>query len=160
MALNGLLDIIQTQSYDCLILTHPSIRVLTSALEKVQQHFSYSTLNLGASLSKELIHMGLGQRGGIAQVMLEIIIRESQSATVLCFGIDLLFEPSLQIDPLMVFRRASRIKRVIVFWPGSYQESVLAYAETGHQHYRTWRISADWTSSPILRIYPLVDSTN
>lgn len=160
MELNGLSDIIQTQPYDCLVLPHPSIRVLTSTLEKVQQQFAFSTLNLGASLSKELIHVRLDQRGSAAQVSLENMIRASESATVLCFGIDLLFEPSMQIDPLMAFRRASRIKRIIVFWPGSYQGSVLAYAETGHQHYRTWRISTDWISSPVLRIYPLVNSTN
>lgn len=160
MEFNGLLDIIQTQPYDCLILTHPSIRVLISAWEKVQQRFAYSALNLGASLSKELIHVGLGKRGSAAQALLENMLRETESTTVLCFGIDLLFEPSLQIDPLMVFRRASRIKRIIVFWPGSYQEAVLAYAETRHQHHRTWRITTDWTNSPVLRIYPLINSTN
>ena len=160
MEFNGLLDIIQTQSYDCLILTHPSIRVLTSAWEKVQQRFAYSTINIGASLSKELIHVGLGKRGSAAQGLLENMLRETESTTVLCVGIDLLFEPSLQIDPLMIFRRASRIKGIIVLWPGSYEESVLAYAETGHQHHRTWRISSDWTSSPVLRIYPLVNPIN
>lgn len=160
MDLDGLLDIIQTQSYDCLILTHPSIRVLTSALEKVQQRFLYSILNLGAGLSKELIHVSPVQRGYAAQDLFERMIREGESETILCYGIDLLFEPSLHIDPLMIFRRASRIKRVIVFWPGSFQESVLVYAETGHHHYRTWRISADWASAPILRIYPLVNATN
>jgi hypothetical protein len=157
MDFNGLFDIIQTQPYDCVILAHPSIRVLNSTWEKIQQRFAFSTLNLGASLSKELIQVRLDQRGSAAQVSLENMIRASESETVLCFGIDLLFEPSLQIDPLMAFRRASRIKRIIVFWPGSYEEPVLAYAETGHHHYRTWRISTDWISSPVLRIYPLVN---
>jgi len=160
MDLNGLLDIIQTQAYDCLILTHPSIRVLSSAVETIQQPFAYPMLNVGAELSKELIHMSPERRGGNAQDLFERLIQTSEAETVLCFGIDLLFDPSLHIDPLMVFRRASRIKRVIVFWPGSFQESILAYAETGHHHYRTWRISADWASAPILRIYPLVNSTN
>lgn len=158
MELNGLSDIIQTP-YDCLVLSHPSIRVLTSALEKVQQLFAFSTLNLGASLSQELIHVRLDQRGSAAQALLENWMRESESATVLCFGIDFLFEPSLQINPLMVFRRASRTKRMIVFWPGSYEESVLTYAVTGHHHFRKWRISADWISSPVLRIYPLENAT-
>lgn len=160
MEINGILDIIQTHAYDCLILTHPSIRVLTSAVEKVQQRFAYSILNISAGLSKELIHVSPGQRVSATQELVERMIQASESQTIVCFGIDLLFEPSLHIDPLMIFRRASRIKRVIVFWPGSFQESILAYAETGHHHYRTWRISADWASAPILRIYPLVNSTN
>ena len=157
MDFNGLLDLIQTQSYDCLILTHPSIRVLTAALGKVQQHFTYSTLNLGAELSKELIHVAPGKRGIVAQEVFERMLRESEPETYFCTGIDLLFEPSLSIDPLMVFRRVARIKRIIVFWPGSFQEAVLAYANTGHHHYRTWRISADWISSPVLHIYPLTN---
>lgn len=160
MEIDTLFDNIQTQPYDCLILPHPSIRILTSTLEKIQQRFAFSTLNLGAGLSKELIHVSLGSRGSAAQVSLENMIRTSETPTVLCFGIDLLFEPSLQIDPLMAFRRASRIKKIIVFWPGTYQGSSLAYAETGHHHFRSWRMSADWISSPILRIYPLVNSEN
>lgn len=160
MDFNGLLDIIQTQSYACLILNHPSIRVLTAALGKVQQRFAYPTINLGAELSKELIHIAPGQRGIVARDLLERMLQSSGGEIVLCTGIDLLFEPSLHIDPLMAFRRAARIKKIIVFWPGSLEESGLAYAETGHQHYRAWRISADWTGYPILHIYPLTNKSN
>jgi len=160
MEINGLLDIIQTQSYDSLILTHQSLRVLSSAVEAIKQRLAYPMLNVGAVLSKELIHVHTGQRGGVAQDLLERMIQTSESGTVLCYGIDLLFEPSLHIDPLMVFRRASRIRRIIFFWPGSFQESTLAYAETGHNHYRTWRITADWQSPPNLQIYPLATPSN
>jgi hypothetical protein len=28
---------------------------------------------------------------------------------------------------------------MVVTWPGSYVDNVLAYAVPGHSHYRTWR---------------------
>jgi hypothetical protein len=157
MEINGLLHFIQVQPFDCLILPHPSIRVLASTLEKVQQHFLYPPLNIGAELSEELIHVIPRKRGVVAQDLFERMVQANEADIVLCTGIDLLFEPSLSIDPLMVIRRVARIKRIIVFWAGSFHEAVLAYANTGHHHYRTWRISADWTSSPALHIYPLTN---
>jgi hypothetical protein len=58
---------------------------------------------------------------------------------VLCTDIDLLFEPSLSLNPLRLFKDAGRITRLIVAWPGTYRDDVLSYAVPDHAHYRTWR---------------------
>jgi len=36
-------------------------------------------------------------------------------------------------------RDVSRVARMVVAWPGSYLDDVLAYAVPDHSHYRTWR---------------------
>jgi hypothetical protein len=61
------------------------------------------------------------------------------SGPVLCTETDLLFEPTLKLNPLSLLRDASRVTRLVVSWPGIYQSDVLAYAAPEHSHYRTWR---------------------
>jgi hypothetical protein len=51
----------------------------------------------------------------------------------------LLFDPTLKLDPLRLMRDVGRVTRLVITWPGSYVDSVLAYAVPGHSHYRTWR---------------------
>jgi hypothetical protein len=40
---------------------------------------------------------------------------------------------------LKLLRDASRATRIVVTWPGSYADNILAYAVPEHSHYRTWR---------------------
>lgn len=62
----------------------------------------------------------------------------SPPGPLLVTQIDLLFEPSLGLDPLALLRSASRQRTLMVAWPGSYESGVLAYAVPEHSHYRTW----------------------
>lgn len=66
-------------------------------------------------------------------------LREMSPGPILCTNVDLLFEPTLKLDPLRLMRDASRVTRLVVTWPGSYGDGVLAYAVPDHGHYRTWR---------------------
>ena len=66
-------------------------------------------------------------------------LRDISPGPVLCTNIDLLFEPTLKLDPLRLMRDVSRVTRLVVAWPGSYVDNVLAYAVPDHSHYRTWR---------------------
>jgi len=64
---------------------------------------------------------------------------ELSPGPVLCTEIDLLFEPTLELDPLRLLCDVGRVARLVVTWPGSYHHDVLAYAVPDHRHYRTWR---------------------
>ncbi|MCP4537842.1 MAG: BREX-3 system P-loop-containing protein BrxF [Chloroflexi bacterium] len=66
-------------------------------------------------------------------------LSEMAPGPVLCTETDLLFEPTLKLDPLRLMRDASKVIRLVVAWSGSYTEDVLAYAVPKHGHYRTWR---------------------
>jgi hypothetical protein len=52
---------------------------------------------------------------------------------------DLLFEPSLGIDPLRLFEQLSNYRTVVIAWPGTWNGTTLCYAETVHRHYRCWQ---------------------
>jgi hypothetical protein len=57
---------------------------------------------------------------------------------LLCTGIDLLFEPSLKLNPLHIFLDASRTTSLVIAWPGTCEEGKLTYAVPSHAHNRTW----------------------
>lgn len=52
--------------------------------------------------------------------------------------ISLLFEPSLALDPLALLQRLSEHRRLVVYWPGTWDGHTLTYAVPEHSHFRTW----------------------
>jgi len=79
------------------------------------------------------------RRSRAARQWMKTHLREMSPDPILCTNIDLLFGLTLELDPLRLMRDASRVARLVVAWPGSYVNDVLAYAVPDHSHYRTWR---------------------
>jgi len=79
------------------------------------------------------------RRSREAQRWMKTRLGELSPGPVLCTEIDLLFEPTLELDPLRLLCDIGRITRLVVTWPGSYLHDLLAYAVPDHSHYRTWR---------------------
>lgn len=49
--------------------------------------------------------------------------------------IDILFDPQLKINPTQLFEELSKSYKLIVEWPGRYDDGRLYYAEYGHPEY-------------------------
>ena len=125
----------------CVFLVHPKITVLARIGEEVLAAYPVVEFNVGLYLSTALRDVLLSDRGRIIQRWLNDEIRAVEHNKVLCTQVDLLFEPSFGIDPLMLFKHIARNKQIIVLWPGDYLNGTLAYASPDHSHYRTWQIS-------------------
>ncbi len=70
--------------------------------------------------------------------MLATTVQRFAPGPVICTDIDLLFDPTLALDPLRLLRDSSRSAVLIVLWPGAVADGVLDYAVPAHAHYRTW----------------------
>jgi hypothetical protein len=128
--------------YPCLLLAHPDVRRLADAADELASTYGWPRLCIGRELSAALLPEPPARRPGAARRWVEIRLRELAPAgrsPVLCTEIDLLFEPTLRLDPLRLLREASRATLLVVAWPGSYADDVLAYAVPEHGHYHTWR---------------------
>jgi hypothetical protein len=136
-----------SQSYDCLILVHPLIQVLERMSDDIQE-LGIVHLNVSKELSASLMPILASERGRFSQEHLINSISSYQHDLVLCTRPDLLFEPSLAIDPLALFRKAARVKKLIVCWPGECSANTLSYAVPEHHHFRTWKISDDYLRQP------------
>ena len=121
------------------MIVEPDIKRLQVCQAQFKQIQPDLYLPVGRGLSQALLAVSLQGRTRAARDWLEAAIKEKAPGPVLCADTDILFEPSLQLDPLTIFRQISRIVPVIVFWAGKYENGVLSYAVPEHQHYRVWR---------------------
>lgn len=124
---------------ECLLVVHPDIQHLGKFEGMILADYPVTCLQIGKELSAVLLTTPPSQRSRAARQWLEIALREKAPGPVLCMDIDLLFQPSFDLDPLLLFRQISRFTRLLVLWPGAYGEGVLAYAVPEHRHYRVWR---------------------
>jgi len=98
-------------------------------------------LNLNLALSQRLLDLTSKERPLRARRLLGEILDEHPEETLALDNIELLFEPTLHQDPLVLLQGLSRNKSLIVSWPGTYDEDgqILTYAEPGHPEYRRYQ---------------------
>ncbi|MBU1661067.1 MAG: BREX-3 system P-loop-containing protein BrxF [Chloroflexi bacterium] len=131
-------DFLTQNQRDLIILVHPVVQNLEDAYNSLTATNQWQSISIGKSLSADMIS---GKVSGPSAVQTWLVeqVRGMNPSPVLLHGIDLLFEPSFKLNPLAIFKQASRFTPLIVFWPGTFTNQVLAYAVPEHHHYRTWR---------------------
>jgi hypothetical protein len=131
-------DFLRT-SHTCLLLVHPTVSKLGDAADQLLSVYDWPRLSVGGELSAVLFSEIPQRRSRAVRQWMKLHLREMAPGPVLCTEIDLLFDPTLKLDPLRLMRDVGRITRLVITWPGSYADNVLAYAVPEHSHYRTWR---------------------
>jgi hypothetical protein len=126
-------------SRPCLLLVHPSIRRLDEVAQELLSTYDWPRLSIGQELGTALLAETPQRRPLRANRWMKARIGDLAPGPVLCTQIDLLFEPALSLNPLPLFKDVGRITRLVVTWPGTYEDDVLAYAVPDHSHYSTWR---------------------
>jgi hypothetical protein len=122
----------------CLLLVHEEISQLHRVGQEVAAVLAQAPLDIGLLLSEALLLVPAQRRAGRVQTVLLDALRTRQEGPVLCTEIDLLFEPTLAQDPLLLLRACSRQTPLIILWPGAFHANILAYGVQTHGHYRTW----------------------
>jgi len=125
--------------YRCVLLVHPDVSRLRREAARLAQANGWPTMAIGPSLAAALLSTPTSQRPGVAERACRALLEDARPGPVVCTEINLLFEPSLSLDPLAILREASRVTTLIVTWPGTFANDCLAYAVPEHRHYRIWR---------------------
>jgi len=149
-----LVELSFSQSYDCMILVHPQIQMLDELSDKLQSR-GIAHFNISQKLSSALITLSTTERGRFAEKWLKDTLGGLYKNPILCTHPDLLFHPSLEIDPFTLFCQAARFRQMIVLWPGEYSIHTLSYAVPEHHHYRIWKISDFLLIQPKILIYQI-----
>jgi len=95
-----------------------------------------ATLNLNLALSRQLLEIPSPQRPTRAPIILVDLLAGHGPA--LLYAIELLFEPTLQLEPLRALKAASRSRILLALWPGTSEDGSLIYAEPGHPEYKRY----------------------
>lgn len=138
--------------FDCTILVHPTIRRLERVANEIMQTKHFPVLDIGKELSSYLLDVPHAERTRTVRRWFDQQIDLHEPGPLVCNHIDILFLPTLNLDPLAMFRQASRRTKLLVLWPGELSGKTLSYAVPIHSHYRAWD-----NQDPSIAIYHLDD---
>jgi hypothetical protein len=93
-------------------------------------------INLNLAISEKLKSLPSKSWPSELPDIIRDIIWEANSDLLIFDRIELLFEPSMQRDPLKLLQDCSRNRSLIVHWPGEAHDGCLTYAVPGHPEYR------------------------
>ena len=111
---------------------------LLSALAKRREA---AVLSLGTALGRQLVAIPNARRHLVAVELLgELANSCAASGILLLDNIELLFDRTLQLDPLNLLKRHAHARRVVAVWPGEIHDNRLTYAITGHPEHQDYGI--------------------
>jgi hypothetical protein len=117
----------------------------SATLREVADGQSWPLINLGLALSERLIELAPAQRPSKVSEIAEALVAQAGDDVVLVDDIEILFEPSLQLDPLVLLRDLARRRTLVVVWPGVVEaasgdasEWSLVYAAPDHPEHRKY----------------------
>lgn len=122
-----------------ILLVGPSRSGKTQLLREFGAKLNIEPLNVGLELGRLLAATPNNKRGFSAgELLREIADKEGTEDPLLLDNLELLFEPSLQINPLDLVRRLSHSKRAVAVWPGELRGDRLVYADMSHPEHRDY----------------------
>ena len=120
------------------LVVAPSGSGKTSALREVQQSLDARLINVNLEISRRMLELTTRQRALQASRLLEDILRQNRSDVVLLDNIEILFEKSLEQDPLRLLQGLSRNRTIVATWNGEIKDNFLTYAAPEHPEYRRY----------------------
>lgn len=96
-------------------------------------------LRVGAELGAKLA--ALPQRRRQLQtisILRDLADQHAKDNLLLMDNIELLFDRTLQLDPLDLLKQHARVRRVVAVWPGQLTQGRLTYATTGHPEHQDY----------------------
>ena len=111
----------------------------TVLLRSLAQQFAYPLLNVNLELSQRLLDLTYAQRSQYVDRLFKDVITAVTGDVVLLDNLEILFDTSLEIDPLRLLQMSSRNHTLVASWNGSYQAGTLTYAEPGHPEFNQFK---------------------
>jgi len=100
-----------------------------------------TVLSVGSALGRSLLSIPLSHRHLQAQNLLkELEDKSAANGLVLLDNIELLFDRTLQLNPLGLLKRHARARRIAAAWPGELRDNRLFYATMGHPEHQDYGV--------------------
>jgi hypothetical protein len=139
----GRLDLLVNEigSLNCklALVIGPSDAGKSELLAELAKRRQTSVLNVGAALGRALLSVPVSRRHLQAPDLLrELSDNAATCELIVLDDIELLFDRTLQLNPLDLLKRHAHKRRVVAAWPGDIQENRLTYASTGHPEHHDY----------------------
>lgn len=113
----------------------------TSALQSISRTLDAPLLNLNLQMCRNLLDLTPRQKSLRLPAILVEVVDSTKGDVVLLDNIEILFEPSLEQDPLRLLQGISRNRTIVASWGGMLRDGRLIYATPGHPEYRSYEAS-------------------
>ena len=111
----------------------------TALLQVLGKNRGAAPLNIGSALGSRLAAIPQKQRPLQTNTILrELADKHAVGDLLLLDNIELLFDRTLQLDPLDLLKRHAHARRVVAVWPGELRDGRLIYAEMGHPEHQDY----------------------
>lgn len=136
----GRLAIAPLQYHRLIIILNPDSRIVDMSKLDIAGKFGLRYINLGLILSQMLLDLTERQRALKMPQLVDQIIGCIEDKPAVLDHIEILFEPSLQQDPLRLLQGMSRNRTILAIWNGQVNNEYLTYAAIEHPEYRRYPI--------------------
>ena len=126
--------------YRLILLVGPTGSGKTASLRALEVKTGAPLLNINLELSRRMLDLTERQRPLAASNLLSDILASQNASLVLLDNIELLFDKSLQLDPLRLLLGLSRNITLIVAWNGAIEHDQLIYATPDHPDYHRYPV--------------------
>jgi len=121
------------------LVVGPTAAGKSRALLRLADAFGGWVTNVNLEASKRLLQLTHRQRRLKLPAVLDEVVEDAGSV-VLLDNTELLFEKSLEHDPLKLLQKLSRSRTVVASWNGDPQDGYLIYATPEHPEYRRYPV--------------------
>ncbi len=137
-----------TLYYRLLLVVAPAGAGKTTALQDVRDRAGIPLVNVNLELSRRMLELTERQRALQLPHILREIVSNGDNVMILLDNIEVLFDLTLQQDPLRLLQGLSRNRTVVAAWNGSVSNGSLTYATPDHPEYRRYPIRDHLVVSP------------
>jgi hypothetical protein len=90
-------------------------------------------------LSQRMLELPRNRRPRQVDRIFKDLMTEHPGDLIVLDNLEILFDPSLQIDPLRLLKSISRRQTLVAAWGGTFHDGVLTYAEPDHSEFKSYR---------------------
>jgi len=127
----------ESSYYKLIVVVGQSGSGKTTLLRRISEEFQLPLINLGLELSRRLLSLTIKQRKLKAAETIEEILEERGDLRLAIDNTEVIFDPSLKINPLGLLKKVSRNRMLVWTWNGEIDGNHLIYSHVGHpEHHR------------------------
>ena len=110
----------------------------TQALRALAEEHDWPLINVGLSLSEQLLELPPSRRAVNAPRFLHDLVDDRGGDVLLLDNTELLFSIGVELDPLHLLQAVSRHRATVASWAGCYDGKRLTYADASHPEFKRY----------------------
>jgi|26BtaG_2_1085354.scaffolds.fasta_scaffold03761_3 hypothetical protein len=123
--------------YHRLVLIVGEKNACSRIIHETAESYGKQPININLDLSEKLLQLNHKKRQLKLQNLMWNLVKDEKEIVFLT-DTEILFDSSLQQDPLKILQEVSRNIRVVAYWGGEVNNTKLVYAIPNHSEYREY----------------------